>query len=234
MFSIRQSSRQAPKSNFIMNDKKRNLTLNLPPSTTNLGDQKNFDLHTPDILRIFNGGNSVLTPTANAILEKKMKSEYSSRTYEPIVEFDVDTNARNGSQSDFKSITTMSDGPINNDTSYPYSSAPLPLVDLMMSVDSEEMNTVSSMDSSPRLSPIDMKCQEVAKLELKRKRNREAASRCRKRKLENISKLEDDVKDLKEQNHDLSQMLIKLKEEYGSLQQKFFKHRQNGCLLPSM
>lgn len=217
-----------------MNDKKRNLTLNLPPTTTNLGDQKHYDLHTPDLLRIFNGGNSVLTPTASAILEKKMKSEtYPPRPFEPIVEFNVDSTVSNSAQNDFKSNTSMNDGS-SNDNSYQYSSAPLPLVDLIMTVESEEMNTISSIDSSPRLSPIDMQSQEEKKLELKRRRNREAASRCRKRKLENISKLEDVVKTLKEENHDLSQMLIKLKEEYSSLQQKFFKHRQNGCLLPGI
>lgn len=219
-----------------MNDKKRNLTLNLPPATSGL-DQKNFgssnfDLRTPDILRIFNGGNSCLTPTSNAILEKKMKSETYARTFEPVNEFNLDSNPSNNSQRDFqKTNTTVNNDSSNNDPSYQYSSAPLPLVDLIMTVESEEMNTVSSLDSSPRLSPIDMQSQEEAKLELKRKRNREAASRCRKRKLENISKLEDVVKSLKEQNQDLNQMLVELKEEYTSLQQKFFKHRQNGCFL---
>merc|ERR1712001_112295 len=50
------------------------------------------------------------------------------------------------------------------------------------------------------ISPIDMESQEVIKLERKRLRNRLAASKCRKRKLERISNLDEKVIDLKEEN----------------------------------
>merc|ERR1711997_1284314 len=48
-----------------------------------------------------------------------------------------------------------------------------------------------------KLLPINMESQEKIKLERKRMRNRMAASKCRKRKLERISQLESKVKDLK-------------------------------------
>merc|ERR1719369_1461682 len=50
----------------------------------------------------------------------------------------------------------------------------------------EEPQTVPSMAGSPPMSPIDMDDQERIKLERKRLRNRIAASKCRRRKLERI------------------------------------------------
>merc|ERR1712154_42528 len=50
------------------------------------------------------------------------------------------------------------------------------------------------------VSPIDMETQEKIKLERKRLRNRQAAAKCRKRKLERISLLDDRVAQLKTEN----------------------------------
>ncbi|CAL8324585.1 unnamed protein product [Arctogadus glacialis] len=60
----------------------------------------------------------------------------------------------------------------------------------------DEPQTVPDMQSfgdSPPMSPIDMDNQERIKAERKKLRNRIAASKCRKRKLERISRLEDKV-----------------------------------------
>merc|ERR1712211_184448 len=54
------------------------------------------------------------------------------------------------------------------------------------------------------MSPIDMETQEKIKLDRKRQRNRPAASKCRKRKLERISQLDDRVSALKNENADLA------------------------------
>merc|ERR1711981_1177645 len=64
------------------------------------------------------------------------------------------------------------------------------------SVSSSSSSAVSGV--SP-LSPINMEVQESAKLERKRARNREAAARCRKRKLERISNLDERVNELKQE-----------------------------------
>ena len=61
--------------------------------------------------------------------------------------------------------------------------------------------------------PIDMEDQERIKLERKRLRNRIAASKCRRRKLERISKLEDKVKALKGENSELSIVVNKLRDQ---------------------
>ncbi|XP_058055315.1 transcription factor Jra [Anopheles bellator] len=84
---------------------------------------------------------------------------------------------------------------------------------------------------SPPVSPIDMESQERIKLERKRLRNRVAASKCRRRKLERISKLEDKVKDLKTQNTELGSMVCNLKQHIFQLKQQVLDHHNSGCTI---
>ncbi|CAG9563734.1 unnamed protein product [Danaus chrysippus] len=93
----------------------------------------------------------------------------------------------------------------------------------------DEPQTVPSASSSPPLSPIDMDTQERIKLERKRQRNRVAASKCRRRKLERISKLEEKVKLLKGENVELAQMVVKLKDHVSRLKQQVLEHANSGC-----
>ncbi|XP_075885317.1 junE proto-oncogene, AP-1 transcription factor subunit [Nelusetta ayraudi] len=83
--------------------------------------------------------------------------------------------------------------------------------------------------SPPSLSPIDLETQERIKAERKKLRNRIAASKCRKRKLERISRLEDKVKALKNQNSDLASTAAMLREQVAQLKQKVMSHVTNGC-----
>lgn len=84
---------------------------------------------------------------------------------------------------------------------------------------------------SPPVSPIDMENQERIKLERKRLRNRVAASKCRKRKLERISKLEDKVRDLKTHNSELSNKVFNLKQHVFQLKQQVVEHHNSGCTI---
>lgn len=84
---------------------------------------------------------------------------------------------------------------------------------------------------SPPVSPIDMENQERIKLERKRLRNRVAASKCRKRKLERISKLEDKVKELKSQNTELCSIVFNLKQHVIQLKQQVIEHHNSGCTI---
>ncbi|KAF6728094.1 Transcription factor jun-D [Oryzias melastigma] len=101
----------------------------------------------------------------------------------------------------------------------------------------DEPQTVPDMQSfgeSPPLSPIDMDNQERIKAERKKLRNRIAASKCRKRKLERISRLEDKVKTLKTQNVELASTASVLREQVAQLKQKVMNHVSSGCqLLPT-
>ncbi|XP_056302012.1 transcription factor jun-D [Danio aesculapii] len=112
---------------------------------------------------------------------------------------------------------------------HPMSAQPQPLKD--------EPQTVPDMQSfgdSPPLSPIDMDTQERIKAERKKLRNRIAASKCRKRKLERISRLEDKVKSLKSQNTELASTASVLREQVAQLKQRVMNHVNNGCqLLPN-
>lgn len=91
----------------------------------------------------------------------------------------------------------------------------------------------SSFGDSPPLSPINMDKQERIKAERKKLRNRIAASKCRKRKLERISRLEEKVKNLKIQNTDLASTASVLREQVAQLKQKVMSHVNSGCqLLP--
>ncbi|CAL9695665.1 unnamed protein product [Knipowitschia caucasica] len=96
----------------------------------------------------------------------------------------------------------------------------------------EEPQTVPEMPGeTPPLSPIDMESQERIKAERKRMRNRIAASKCRKRKLERISRLEDKVKNLKSQNSELASTANMLREQVAQLKQKVMNHVNSGCQL---
>merc|ERR1711992_488586 len=67
------------------------------------------------------------------------------------------------------------------------------------SVDDEDEESLLSPGGA-EVSPIDMETQEKIKLERKRLRNRQAAAKCRKRKLERISLLDERVAQLKTEN----------------------------------
>ncbi|XP_062844781.1 junE proto-oncogene, AP-1 transcription factor subunit [Trichomycterus rosablanca] len=83
--------------------------------------------------------------------------------------------------------------------------------------------------SPPSISPINLETQERIKAERKKLRNRIAASKCRKRKLERISRLEEKVKVLKTQNSDLASTASILREQVAQLKQKVMNHVTNGC-----
>lgn len=104
-----------------------------------------------------------------------------------------------------------------------------PLVDIRLPKLEEPPQTVPCLTSSPPLSPINMESQERIKLERKRARNRLAAQKCRTRKLERISRLEDRVADLKGQNSDLSATASSLRDQVIKLKQQIVEHVNSGC-----
>lgn len=98
----------------------------------------------------------------------------------------------------------------------------------------EELQTVPSDFSSPPMSPlcktpIDMADQERIKLERKRYRNRIAASKCRRRKLEKIAQLEAKVKELKGENSKLESVADNLREQVCHLKETVLDHLKRGC-----
>lgn len=86
--------------------------------------------------------------------------------------------------------------------------------------------------SSPPLSPINMASQEIIKLERKRLRNRIAASKCRRRKLERIGRLESKVQGLKGENLELQAVVNRLRDQVCGLKQEVMEHVTAGCQIP--
>ncbi|KAG8546592.1 hypothetical protein GDO81_018568 [Engystomops pustulosus] len=100
----------------------------------------------------------------------------------------------------------------------------------------EEPQTVpdagGSRDSTPApMSPINMEEQEKIKVERKRLRNRLAATKCRKRKLERIARLEEKVRELKSENCGLSGTAGALREQVEQLKGRVREHARHGCQL---
>merc|ERR1712048_608570 len=93
----------------------------------------------------------------------------------------------------------------------------------------EEIPPKKGRGRKVNIGPIDMVSQEKIKLERKRQRNRLAASKCRKRKLERIGQLELKVKDLKGENSELYNVVKKLKQSVANLKQEVIDHCNSGC-----
>lgn len=242
MTSINHSKRSSLTLNLHSDDNKRTKFSPGVLGTAILSspDVKKFQLTTPEIENfILNHHPNILqTPTANAanpILFPKSLPE-DQELYP--TEF-VDLNEYNDSgrlQVELPKSSSSSNSSINNFMnldSYPAVSSGSYSMTMSPSdgsiVVKEEPQTVPSLGSTPPLSPINMESQERIKLERKRMRNRVAASKCRKRKLERIAKLEDKVKLLKGENGELGQIVIRLREEVCSLKQRVMKHVENGC-----
>ncbi|GAA6091054.1 transcription factor Jun-like [Tachysurus ichikawai] len=86
---------------------------------------------------------------------------------------------------------------------------------------------------TPPLSPIDMEDQERIKAERKRMRNRVAASKCRKRKLERLARLEERVSRLTGENGDLRGAAESLRDQVTQLRHQLLDHIKSGCKLLS-
>ena len=100
---------------------------------------------------------------------------------------------------------------------------------LLLRSEEEEIPPKKGRGRKVNIGPIDMVSQEKIKLERKRQRNRLAASKCRKRKLERIGQLELKVKDLKGENSELYNVVKKLKQSVANLKQEVIDHCNNGC-----
>ena len=77
--------------------------------------------------------------------------------------------------------------------------------------------------------PIDLEVQEIVKRERKKLKNRVAASKCRKKKLEREAQLEVRVQHLKEKNIELNALANALRQQAGELKQRIMEHMNSGC-----
>lgn len=77
--------------------------------------------------------------------------------------------------------------------------------------------------------PVDMNHQEVEKVERKRQRNRVAATKCRKRKIERITILEQEVRELNESLQSKMKEKRELEIEVEEIRNRIKIHIKQGC-----
>ncbi|KAI4457206.1 jun transcription factor-related [Holotrichia oblita] len=219
------------------NQKKNNLNIPvlLSPSDLNM-----LKVNTPDLEKmILSHGISTSTPTPSAtgpLLFPKVVTEEQENFATGFVDA-LNNLHNNNSNSNQGNITILRNNSIDkleyfsasdNSSSTVYTDLEQPANLPFMQI-KEEPQSVPCVSSTPPLSPVDMEYQERMKLERKRQRNRLAASKCRSRKLERISKLEDKVKSLKAENNELGSVLNQLKEHVGLLKAEVVNHYRAGC-----
>lgn len=91
-----------------------------------------------------------------------------------------------------------------------------------------EKDTTSGLAMLP-VPAIDLEVQEIVKRERKKLKNRVAASKCRKKKLEREAQLEVRVQHLKEKNIELNALANALRQQAGELKQRIMEHVNSGC-----
>ncbi|KFD56996.1 hypothetical protein M513_02253 [Trichuris suis] len=91
-------------------------------------------------------------------------------------------------------------------------------------------SSLASTAFASGISPIDPDLQERIKLERKRARNRIAATKCRRRKIEKINELESRVCEISAQNKAMVQRIDLLRVDVTRLRETVRKHRMNGCV----
>jgi len=94
---------------------------------------------------------------------------------------------------------------------------------------SSEQPATMSQEMLRHIVPADMKTMEHMKVERKKARNRIAASKCRLRRLQRESDLQEKVKRLKDHNQELNNELNSLREKVHSLKKVLMKHMRTGC-----
>ena len=93
----------------------------------------------------------------------------------------------------------------------------------------DEAQIVPSNTPPLQSTPIDLKMQEIIKHERKKLRNRLAAQRCRKRKIEREDELKEKVKELKMTYSELTSTRTELRKQVIELKQKVMNHVNQGC-----
>lgn len=197
-------------------------------------DVKKLNMDTPEIERFMENPQIVLGPNVLTVSSSLFSVSDDDKFSQPFL--DELENLRNkDSNSSLHAERPPLSSSGSNSSEYmsePHYSELLPSNDFTNMIPNhfiKEERIVPNDTSSPPMSPINMESQEKIKLERKRQRNRVAASKCRRRKLERIAKLEEKVKALKTENNDLSSTLARLMNQICTLKQTIVAHTKSGC-----
>ncbi|CAF2358230.1 unnamed protein product [Rotaria sp. Silwood2] len=95
----------------------------------------------------------------------------------------------------------------------------------------QHVPTLRTNNTNSSIERISLEQNEVLKKEKKRERNRQAAQKCRTRKLTRIAELQKRVNELQEKNKDLSNTADRLKTDITRLERQLQEHQLQGCTL---
>jgi chromosome segregation ATPase len=115
----------------------------------------------------------------------------------------------------------------DNDSSNSTTSSSPMTTDMHSNNGKDELQHVPSIRSKYSDNPPD----EVVRKEKKRERNRQAAQKCRTRKLKRIDELQKRVNELQNKNKDLSGVANCLKTDITRLERQLQDHHTQGCTL---
>ncbi|KAH6941114.1 hypothetical protein HPB50_013815 [Hyalomma asiaticum] len=126
--------------------------------------------------------------------------------------------------------TTPASGMIGSDSSNDSATPLSPSKPSTMGADmKDETSEALPRDASPSSAPVDMRNPERAKLEERRLRNRIAASKCRQRKLDRISQLEEEVRALRAENSELRSAANYFRVHFLRAGQELMRLAKNDC-----
>ena len=211
-------------------------------------DVQMLKLSSPELAKFLTSGNNLATPTPSGgyLFPKTVTEEqelYAKGFEQALLDVrNKDSSAQDVSTKDKPAISSRpssaagSNAEDSNSTNSFSTLIPEGVVQVkqerdesQMDSDLESENSSSAGGNNSSLNPVDMETQEKLKLERKRQRNRVAASKCRKKKLERISQLDERVAQLKGENADLAAVVKRLKESVCSLKQEVIEHVNSGC-----
>ncbi|CAF3623134.1 unnamed protein product [Rotaria sordida] len=131
----------------------------------------------------------------------------------------------NGNESSNSAISSTTPSPMT--THIPHNTIMLNKV----KDEPQHVPTSRTNNTNSSIERISLEQNEVLKKEKKRERNRQAAQKCRTRKLTRIAELQKRVTDLQDKNKDLSNTADRLKTDITRLERQLQEHQLQGCTL---
>lgn len=165
---------------------------------------------------------TILNFLSNHISSQQQESDLMARNRS--ISSSMDTSI-NGNESSNSAISSTAPSPLTSHIQHNT---------IMINKVKDEPQHVPSLRSNnanSSMERISLEQNEVLKKEKKRERNRQAAQKCRTRKLTRIAELQKRVNDLQEKNKDLSDTASRLRTDINKLERQLQEHQAQGCTL---
>ncbi|CAF0721908.1 unnamed protein product [Rotaria sp. Silwood1] len=168
------------------------------------------------------GHETLLTYITNRMTPQQQGQDIIARNRS--ISSSMDTSM-NGNESSNSTISSTAPSPMT--THIPHNTIMLNKV----KDEPQHVPTLRTNNTNSSIERISLEQNEVLKKEKKRERNRQAAQKCRTRKLTRIAELQKRVNELQEKNKDLSSTADRLKTDITRLERQLQEHQLQGCTL---